>query len=859
MERPIVIIGSGFSGLAAAFHCAEAGHKVVVIEKKEELGGYFRELKRQFPTNSCGVCFMHPSYPSYCPHIESLLHPNIETMVSTEVKRIKKSEEGILLTIKNKEGERELYASSLILATGFELFDIAKKPEYGGGIYENVISAIEMERKIYESLATRELPSFGKVAYIQCVGSRDLKVGASYCSSFCCMFALKQAMFLKELANNIDITIFYMDMRAFGKGYELYYREALEKGIKFVRSAVAAIRKRETTGKLELLYTSLGKPAEDTFDTVVLSQGVSYSKEFYSLLSELSGIPDFCSPEPFKGRELLEDVYITGSAFEPMDIPDSVIDGIYVAAKILEKRGIKVSSEVPPVTKTTKMKNIKVVAFNLSLEASSKLSEKYPHLLFVKSVEEIKFYVENERPDGVVIIAEDIRQMEGVLKYNNYFGFHINSFYLVSANSFNLEEEIDTAIYRLKNVKKLPYMEKEINQRVLVLGGGLAGLVAARKFARLGFDVVLVEKSSVLGGRALKIADKRLVVESIIEDIKRENKVEILMEFELKKLSGRFGNFSCVVESKDEKREIKVGAVLLATGGTERRKGVFPIEDNEKVFTAFDFDEKKEELLMARKVVMLQCVGSRTDENPYCYRVCCIKAVDNAIQLKRERPEIEVYIIHKDVRTYGYGENLYRQARALGVQFIRMASEPEVTCNGGKVNIKVEEEGTELVYTIDADFLILSTGINPNTERLTFIPKDGGGFIKPYNSKSGILDISNGIFAAGLCLAPQHSNDVIKQAEAAAIRGALKLSKQKIMTRFDTAFVIDKYCCGCELCVKACPVSARYIDEEKKVARVDETLCEGCGTCAMVCPNKASQHKLFEHKSMLKIIDSIID
>ncbi len=857
MVYPVVIIGSGFSGLSAAFHLAEAGRKVLLIEKKEETGGYFRELKRQFPTNSCGVCFMYPQYPAFCPHIEGDRHPNIDVLTSSEVTSVEKDGDNYLLKVKGNGGEKEFRVNHIVFATGFELFDIGGKPEYGGGVYRNVVSAIDMERMIYEYSARGDSPTFGKLAYIQCVGSRDLKAGRPYCSSFCCMFAIKQAMLIKELNEEADITIFYMDIRAFGRDYERYYLEAKDMGIKFVRSAVATVRKRPATGRLEILFTKNGNAAEEVFDTVVLSQGVGYDEGIVRLLKSLNVTPDFYAEKPFHEKELAENVYLTGTAFEPMDIPDSVVDGAFVASKILEKTGISKTDGPITVMKSGKIKNIGIVACSLPEDYVITLRETFKDIVAVKTPQEIGYFVEQQHIDALVVVCEDIRKLEAYAKQNNYFGVHINAFYSVPAKKENTIQEIASAFYRLKNVKKQSYQVRNINQRVLVLGGGLAGVSAARKLSRLGFDVVLVEKEQILGGRALKIEERKEFVKGIIADIEREKKVELLTGFQVKEIKGRFGDFRCMAESENEKREIKAGAILIATGAGERR-GLFSYEDNKRVFTAFDFEYKKKEISDAKKIVMLQCAGSRTKDNPVCYRVCCLKAVKNAIAVKTGNPGTDVYILHKDIRTYGFRENLYREARSLGVQFIRFEEEPAISLKGDNVSINVKEEGTGLTFSLEADYLILSTGVDPNTGDLPLNLLKDSGFLTPYNKKGGVLDIGKGVFAAGLCVAPNYSDDVIKQAEAAAIRIAIKLSGKQLVTAFDTAFVNERYCCGCELCVKACPVSARYMDDERKIALVDETLCEGCGTCAMVCANKASQHKLFEHKSMLKTVDLML-
>lgn len=856
MKVPVVVVGSGFSGSSTAFHLANLGIKTMVIERNETLGGYFPTLEMQFPTNSCGVCFMNPQYPSFCPYIELEREENIQTITGANIVQIKKIDVGYKVIYENKEGLYELETDAIVLASGYDTFDVKDKPELGGGIYKEVLPSIEMEKLIYKVRAGLETISAKKIAYIQCVGSRDLRISRPYCSSFCCMFAIKQAMLLKDIDPEIDISIFYMDIRAFGNGYERYYNEAKEKGIKFIRSAVASVKKRPSTGKLELLYTKEGAAYEETFDLVILSQGADFINRANKICKDLGLTIDYHG-DGLKNREVLPNFFVTGSVFEPMDIPDSVIDGAYTASLLSERFTFEIKDSAAPIKiKSHKLRSLAIVGLNLPSELFSTLSDNFEGIINLKDLDELSFFITKKEIDALCLICEDIRIIEEKLRNKDNFGIHKDSIIIIPSKSYNLIEEIKSALVRLKAVHRQKYLPKKINNKVVVIGAGVAGLVSSIRLSRLGLPVVLVEKEESLGGRIKDLPSRKALIEELIKTIDTEGKVEILKGFVPKNIEGRFGDFKLIVESEKEKRVIDCGAIIIASGG-KPRKNLFPFEDNLKVFTHHDFEYKFDELIKAKNIVMLQCAGSRTKENPVCYRVCCYKSVENAIKIKETSSDVEIFILHRDIRTYGYKENLYRKARELGIHFVRFLEEPKISVNNDFVLLNLKEEGSGKDFNLKADFLVLATGIDTNNDTIKevfgFELRDG--FILPYNSKAAITDIKNGIYSAGLSLNPLHTEDIIKQANATALRVAIRILRRENVAKFNRAFVNHKYCCGCELCVKACPVSARYLSQEEKIALVDDLLCEGCGTCAMVCANKATQHKLYEHKSMLRMID----
>ncbi len=859
MDKQVVIIGSGFAGSSTAFHLSKLGIKSFILERNEKAGGYFPTLEMQFPTNSCGVCFMKPDYPAYCPYIEIERDENIDIATSVDIKQIRKLDQGYKIIYESNEKLHEITGSTLVIAAGYDTFDISNKPELGGGIYENVVSALEMEKLIYQMRASLYEFNHKKIAYIQCVGSRDLRINRPYCSSFCCMFAIKQAILLKNLNPELEINIFYMDLRAFGKDYERYYNEAKALGINFVRSAVACVRKRPATGKLEVLYTKNGEAFEETFDFVVLSQGADFKKTSDKILKSLDINFDTFKSLPFDKRMILPNLFVAGTAFEPMDIPDAVVEGGYIAALISEKYELKKKEIFIPTVKSQKVKKLGIASVEIDDEVYNTLRHIYPETIRLKDLDELEYYIKENHIDGLCLVVNDLRLYEAKIQLKESFGIHKDSMFLVPAKSINIIEEIKSAIHRIKFVQRHRYPVRQINQRVLVVGGGLAGITTALRLSRLGVDVTIIEEKQELGGRLADLPSRKDFISSMVDSLKSENRVELLMGFKVTNFAGRFGDFKLSVESATEKRILHGGVAVIASGGYER-KGLYPYEDNEKIFTFFDFEKRLDETVKGKNIVMLQCAGSRNEKNPVCYRVCCTKAIENAIKLKELDPDKNIFIIHRDIRTYGFKENLYRTARSLGINFIRMQNEPEVIRSGNMLEIKLKEEGTGINFHIEADYLLLSSGINPNTDSIKSIFKIEtlDGFITPYNKKSGLMEIKPGLYATGLCLNPLYTDDVIKQSEALAVRVAAKIMDKDLTIRFNTAFVNHKYCCGCELCVKACPVNARYMSDEEKIALVDYIICEGCGTCAMVCANKASQHKLFEHKSMLKTIENYI-
>jgi heterodisulfide reductase subunit A len=340
-------------------------------------------------------------------------------------------------------------------------------------------------------------------------------------------------------------------------------------------------------------------------------------------------------------------------------------------------------------------------------------------------------------------------------------------------------------------------------------------------------------------------------------------------EYYFYQAKGEVGNRITTIKSGEENIEINHGVVIVATGGKEAKTESYNYGKSDKIVTQQSLEYKigKNQLdSNIKNVVMIQCVDSREKgKREYCSRVCCSHAVKNALKIKELNPECNITVLYRDIRTYGFYENYYREARNKGIIFIpyEVSDKPNVDINNDNVKITFTDPIVNKKITVDTDLLVLSTGIEPNNveelKEIFGLPVDKYGFFEESNKKTGLTNfMEKDIFMCGLCHAPKHINEAISQAYAAAARASIFLSKQNIVAMDKRSYVKEQFCSGCGICVEVCPYNARIIDETLKIAKVLETKCEGCGTCVMACPNGAAQQYGFEKKQILDVINQYL-
>ncbi|MBU2608351.1 MAG: FAD-dependent oxidoreductase [Chloroflexi bacterium] len=804
--------------------------------------------------------------------------------------------------------EEEIEVGSVLLAPGFDPFDATIKGEYGYGRIPNVVTSMEFERILSASgpyLGQVMRPSDGrhpvKIAWIQCVGSRDETCGRDYCSSVCCMYATKEAIIAKEHDSHIEPTIFYNDIRAFGKGFERYVESATSKfGVRYVRGIVSTVKEFQQTNNLLLEYGGEdGQKVQEEFDLVVLSVGLTPSASTKALAERLNIDLDrfgFCKTSEFQPNSTSRPgVYVAGVFDAPMDIPESVMcasSAAFLASEeIAEARGTMVTEKVYPseIEVTTEEPRVGVfvcrcgvnIARVVDVPRVTEYAKTLPHVVYAgeniytcstdtqdKMMDIIKEYNLNR-----VVVASCSPRTHEPLFQDTIREAGLNKYLFEMANirdqcswvhathmpeaSDKAEDLVRMAVARAVTLQPLHESEAAVTQKGLVIGGGLSGMTAALGLASQGFETVLVEKDKVLGGNLHHIHytldgnDPQELLTSLIEQVESEPKITVYKGAEVKNTSGFIGNYKTVIEMEQgDTEEVEHGTVIVATGGTEYKPTEYLYGESDKVITQTELEGRLadggEDIKKLNSVAMIQCVGSREEDHMYCSRVCCGQAIKNAIELKDANPDTEVYILYRDIRTYGMSELKYREARDKGINFIRFDVErkPEVSETNGRLEIKVFDSvlGTDIM--LQPEILVLSSAIRPQADAAEFasklkLPLTQDKFFMEAHLKLRPLDFVNeGMYLCGLAHSPKTISESITQAKGAVSRALTVLSKPQLMISGVVSVVDPSQCAACLTCVRACPFNVPRITEDK-VAYIEGAACQGCGICASACPRKA--------------------
>jgi heterodisulfide reductase subunit A-like polyferredoxin len=734
------------------------------------------------------------------------------------------------------------------------------------------------------------------------------------------MYAIKEAVIAKEHSKEpLDAAIFFMDMRTHGKDFERYYDSAREKhGVRFIRSRVHRIEPVADTGDLSLLYVKeSGELLEERFDMVVLSVGMETSRGTLELAEKL-GLSltegQFCKTLPFRPVSTSrEGIYVCGVFQGPKDIPQSVTEAsaaACAAAMDLSKaRWTQTKTkEIPEELDVSGLEpRIGVFVCNcgtniggiVSVPSVVNYASTLPHVVHVEqnlftcaqdTQDRMKTLIQEHHLNRVVVAACSPRTHEPLFQ-ETLQACGLNKFLFEMANIRNQDSWVHSgdpasatdkakdlvrmAVARVALLKPLTAKRITINKRALVIGGGFAGMTAALSLADQGFEAVLVEKDPHLGGLARHLAhtiEGGRISEYLLELVDRvthHEKIQVLTESLIVEFSGFKGNFTTevMVGPAMYERKIDHGVVILATGAVEYQPNEFLYGQDSRVLTQIELGKRLEEQGAEdlKRVVMIQCVGSRNKDFANCSRICCQSAVKNALRLKELNPEAEVYVLHRDIRTYGELEYFYRKARGMGVQFLRFDREepPQAIAEDGSVSVTFKDQVFQRDLRLSADLLVLSAGMRPaDTEELATIvklPRNPDGYFMEAHVKLRPVDMANeGIYVCGTAHGPKLISETIAQAMAASSRAATFLSQPEITLSVVTAKVDQERCASCLICVRACPFAVPRINKEG-VSEIDEALCRGCGICAAECPAKAIELSWYEDDQVMSKVDALLE
>jgi heterodisulfide reductase subunit A len=805
---------------------------------------------------------------------------------------------------------------SIILAAGFDEYEPDVKKEYGYKRFKNVVTATEFERILSASgpfgghvvrPSDGETPK--KIAFLQCVGSRDERSN-KYCSAVCCMYATKEAIIAKEHTPGLESTIFFMDMRTYGKGFEEFYNRAQsEYGLKYIRSRVPCIEE-DSDQNLVLTYeTENGKILKEKFDLVVLSVGLEPPRSNEEL-SDIFGVPlneyGFLDWKIFEPLYAKEGIYACGAFSGPKDIPDTVAQASGAAAMassvIADERGSlveeKVYPEEIPVTDQSPRIGVFVCWCGINIGGTVNVPDVMEYAASLPNVvyadqnlytcsqdtqEKMKEAVKEHKLNRVIVASCTPRTHEPLFQstireagLNPYLFEMTNIRDQCSWVHMHTPEEatkkakdlVRMAVAKANLLEPLQSSSVDVTQSGLVIGGGIAGMTAALGLADQGYPVYLVEKEDNLGGLLNKIhytltdEDPKQFLQNLEKKLQKNPLVRIYTKTEVEKIDGYVGNFTTTLSNGDE---INHGIVIVATGGKEHTPTDYLYGKDERVITQLELEEMLTTGVTAKTIAMINCVESRDDTREYCSRICCSESVKNALKLKEQNPDSTIYIMYRDMRTYAFREKYYDQAREQGIIFMRYDPEtkPTLKKKDNNLHLYVHDSALDQGFVLSPDLVVLSTGVipydNTSLSQMLKVPLTKDGFFLEAHMKLRPIDFAtDGVFMAGLSHSPKFIDESISQAFGAVARACTIISKEAIETESIIAEVDEDLCCGCSVCIPLCPYNARELDEEKNIAKVNEVLCKGCGACVAACPCGAAQQRHFRDSQLDSMIEAFM-
>lgn len=839
------------------------------------------------------------------------------------------------IDLKQTAEKKEIKVGAIILSPGLEPFDPKVKREYHYGEFANVVTSMDYERLLCstgpytgEILRGSDKKHPHKIAWIQCVGSRRVTPGENtYCSAVCCTYTQKQTILTKDHDADAECTIFHNDIRSYGKDFERYY-ERTEKlpGVRFIRSYTSIVREDPKTKNVTVRYSTNDEGVkEEEFDMVVLSVGLNPPSDAESMAKKF-GIElephNFCKVTPTNPTSTTRPgIFVSGGFQGPIDIPESVFSasgaGSQVAELLDHRRGILSREREYPPERDVSQEEPRIGIFVchcganigriVNVPDTVEYCKSLPNVVHAQeqlfscatnSAKEITDMTKEKGLNRVIVAACSPRTLEPLFR-DTVREAGINQYYFEMANirehnswvhSKEKEEATEKAkdiirmsVARAGRLEPLQEFDLPVDKAALVVGGGIAGMNCALSIANQGHEVHLVEKNAELGGVARRIhstldgLDVQEYLRDLIAKVYQHPLIHVYHDASITDARGYVGNFLTTVQSERGVTAIKHGAVIIAIGADLYTPTEYLYGQDDRVITHLELEERinngDEKIANAQSLVMIQCVGCRNEDRNYCSRICCSESVKNALKLKKKKPETDIYILYRDMRTYGFNEDYYREASNKDVKFIRYEPEAKPLVEPGESDdgrpvLKVTATdfilGKKLV--LDADVVALAAAIIPSAStkevaglfKVTLSPD---GFFKEAHVKLRPVEFSTeGVYLCGLAHYPKFIQETVKQAYGAAGRAMTLLSRDIVVASGSVCQVSEKKCMGCGECVSACAYGALELRDTKqgKKATINPVLCKGDGLCNSKCPTGAIQLKHYTDEELLSEIDAVI-
>jgi len=820
-----------------------------------------------------------------------------------------KAEAVTIETHSQKNETVEIDIGSIILAPGADVYDPGLHDTYNYANHPNVVTSMEFERILSASgpygghlIRPSDHVEPKKIAWLQCVGSRDVHLGAhGYCSGVCCTYAIKEAMLAKEHSSNgLDAAVFYIDMRTFGKDFEQYYNRAKsESGVRFVKSKITHVESNDETGMQVIRYVDeAGRRLEEEFDMVVLSVGLSASLKTaeqarkWGIDLDHYHFAKTSSFDPVKTSR--PGIYVCGIFQGPKDIPSSVIDSSAAAgvagSRLADVRWTLTKTREIPEEKDVRGEPPRIgvfvcrcgtnIAGTVDVPDVVAFSKKLPGVVYVEenmfscsqdTQDKMTEVIKEQRLNRVVVAACTPKTHEPLFQ-ETLINAGVNKYLFEMGNIRNQcswvhKDDPDRATKKSKDIVRMavakagllePLMESTmgITQSVLVIGGGVAGMAAARNMSEQGYHTYLIEKADALGGRARHLhetwrgEDIQGYLSQLTQAVESDDNIEVFVKARISHVEGFVGNFKTTIHENGDHRVLEHGVTIIASGASELKPAGYLYGQDPRVVTGLELQQRfiaRDPMLsQADTAVFIQCVGSRIPERPYCSKVCCTQSIKSALTLKEINPQMNVFILYRDMRPYGLREDLFRKARSAGISFIRYNADKEVDVVNDAEGLKVSFSDRVLQRTMEIrpDLLVLASAVVPPSEnplaQLYKVPVNADGFFAEAHVKLRPVDFAtDGVFVCGLAHAPKPIDESITQAQAASARAVTVLAMKNIKLGGIISQIRPELCSGCLGCINVCPFGAITFDNQKFVAEVNPALCKGCGACAAVCPSEA--------------------